>query len=194
MIECKSVNVLDLIEWIGEEAVYDILSSFQCPKNPSMENFIWKNAIEFAKKKISITYLVMNMENEFLGVFTLTHKPLTIAGDTLSATTRKKLARYAKYDPIQQSYAMSAFLIAQLGKNMLLQKGTMLSGNDIMDASFDILRKVQHAIGGGVVYLECEDHPKLLGFYQNEHNRFFPFGDRYDVGEATEYIQLFRFL
>ena len=40
---------------------------------------------------------------------------------------------------------------------------------------------VQREIGGGVVYLECEEKPELLNFYQNEKNRFRKFGERLDV-------------
>ena len=45
-----------------------------------------------------------------------------------------------------------------------------------MDDAFEILGRVQRDIGGGIVYLECEDRPKLLGFYQNDKNRFKIFG------------------
>ncbi len=40
---------------------------------------------------------------------------------------------------------------------------------------------------------QCPQNSSMENFI-NEHNRFFPFGNRYDIGEATEYIQLFRFL
>lgn len=41
---------------IGEENLNAILSDFSCPINKEIENFVWHNAIEFAKKKMSITY------------------------------------------------------------------------------------------------------------------------------------------
>ena len=34
------------------------------------------------------------------------------------------------------------------------------------------LKNVQKEIGGGIVYLECENKPKLLDFYCDEHNSF----------------------
>ena len=40
----------------GEENLNAILSDFSCPINKEIENFVWNNAIEFAKKKMSITY------------------------------------------------------------------------------------------------------------------------------------------
>ena len=44
-----------------------------------------------------------------------------------------------------------------------------------MDLTFEVLEKVQHEIGGGVVFLECEDKPKMLDFYENENKGFAPF-------------------
>ena len=63
-----------------------------------------------------------------------------------------------------------------------------------MDLTFEVLEKVQHEIGGGVVFLECEDKPKLLDFYQNENNGFAPFNERYSVSDHVKYIQLFNFV
>lgn len=51
---------------------------------------------------------------------------------------------------------------------------------------------VQHNIGGGVVYLDCEDNQKLLEFYQNENNNFKVFGDRYSTNEDIHFKQLLR--
>lgn len=62
---------------------------------------------------------------------------------------------------------MSAFLIAQFGKKYGFEGNLELSGNSSMDDVFEILGRVQRDIGGGIVYLECENQPKLLEFYQN---------------------------
>ena len=53
----------------------------------------------------------------------------------------------------------------------------------MMDCAFDILTRVQHEVGGGLVYLECEDKKQLLEFYGNQQNRFVPFGKRYSDKE-----------
>lgn len=36
--------------YIGEDKLNEILSDFSCPKNPDVENFLLRNAIEFTKK------------------------------------------------------------------------------------------------------------------------------------------------
>ncbi len=42
----------------GEPALVKLLSGFSCPKNPDVERFLKKSAIEFTKKNQSVTYLV----------------------------------------------------------------------------------------------------------------------------------------
>ncbi len=49
------------------------------------------------KKNQSVTYLVFSKDNgEMLGYFTLALKPLTIRGETVSNTTKRKLLRVSE--------------------------------------------------------------------------------------------------
>ena len=183
------INILDLIENIGENEVNNILSEFSCPKNQEIENFLIKNSVEFAKKKMSITYLVFSNDEDknFLGYFTVTHKSSLVQSKTLSKTSQKKLSFHAKLDETTQCYDVSAFLIAQFGKNSSVNKELSISGNDLMDCVFSILKNVQHLVGGGIAFLECEDNEKLLSFYQNEHNNFKMYGKRFSEREKKFY-------
>ena len=95
MKEYTVVNILDMLEAIGEENLSVILSDFSCPINKEIENFVWHNAIEFAKKKMSITYFLMDAEGEIAAIFTLTHKAVEIGNADISSTMRRKLSRYA---------------------------------------------------------------------------------------------------
>ncbi|MCD7763634.1 MAG: GNAT family acetyltransferase [Lachnospiraceae bacterium] len=193
MSSYKAVNILDMIEVVGEDGIRSVLSDFSCPKNGEIENFIKKNAIEFAKKKMSITHLVMDEKGELAAIFTLTHKAVKIQDDILSSAQRRKIRRYAQLDEVSNSYLVSAFLIAQLGKNYAERESEPVSGNSLLDNAMDILTAVQRDVGGGVVYLECEDKPQLLSFYQNDNNCFRVFGERYSDTDETRYIQLLRF-
>lgn len=86
-------NILDTLDSIGMVELTSDLSDFPCPLNPEIEDFIHNNAIDFAKRKISITYLVSDLtDGEILGYFTLTHKALDISGKGLSNISRKNLA------------------------------------------------------------------------------------------------------
>ncbi len=188
-----TINILDMINAIGEDNVNLILSGFSCPKNAEIENFIKNNAIDFAKRKMSVTYLVMDSDGKPAAIFSLTHKAINIKDEILSSTLRKKIRRYAQLDEETNTYMVSAFLIAQFGKNYENRKGAPVNGNSLMNSAMDILTAVQHNIGGGVVYLECEDKPKLLSFYQNDNNCFRIFDERFSKVDQTKYIQLLRF-
>ena len=103
---------------LGEDELRQILSEFSCPVNRDVEQFLKKNSIEFTKKNQSVTYLVVSAEDvRLLGYFTLALKPLTVRGETVSNTVKKKLLRVSEWDEKSDTYTMSAYLIAQLGKN-----------------------------------------------------------------------------
>lgn len=189
----KTVNILDMVDAVGEDEVSDILSDFSCPVNHEIENFVKNNAIDFAKRKMSITHLVLNEDGELVAIFTLTHKALELGNENLSSTTRKKIMRYAHLNQATNSYMVSAFLIAQFSKNYANGKNFQLSGDSLMESSINVLRIVQREAGGGIVYLECENKPQLLSFYQNNKNTFRVFNDRYSGEDNVEYIQLLRF-
>ena len=111
------INILDLLDAVGEDEVRSILSDFSCPKNQEIGKYLLNNALDFAKQKMSITYLVFDEQRRLAGYFTLTHKSSLISIDMLSKTSQKKLTRYAKLDEATGCYNASAFLIAQFGKN-----------------------------------------------------------------------------
>lgn len=193
MKEYTMANILDLLETVGEDKVSFALSEFSCPRNAEIEDFIHNNAIDFAKKKVSITHLIFDGEGQIEAFFTLTHKPSTVGDGLLSRTSQKKLSRYARLDTEIQAYSVSAFLIAQFGKNESAKGNSHISGNQLMDLAISVLQNVQRQVGGGVVFLECEDKPGLLNFYQNEHNNFKIYGERFSDSDQVRYIQLLRF-
>lgn len=193
MRQFDTINILDMLGAIGEAELKKCLSDFLCPINPEIEQFVVNNAIEFARKKLSVTYFVVNEHGKIAAVFTLAHKAVEIGSSNLSNSKRKKISRYAILDSESDSYTVSAFLIAQFGKNYVVDGGKGINGNELMDLTFEILEKVQHDIGGGIVFLECEDKVKLLNFYQSEKNGFMPFNERYSANDNTKYIQLFNF-
>lgn len=123
--------------------------------------------------------------------FTLTHKPSTVGDGLLSKTSQKKLSRHARLDTEIHAYSVSAFLIAQFGKNEGARGNDHISGNQLMDLVISVLQNVQRQVGGGVVFLECEDRPGLLNFYQN--NNFKIYGERFSDSDQARYIRLLRF-
>ena len=63
MINYLQLNILDMLEFLGEDSCQNILSSFICPLNPDVEDFIHTKAIPFARQHIAITYLVFSEQN-----------------------------------------------------------------------------------------------------------------------------------
>ena len=187
------VNIVDLISYVGEEEISSALYEFECSKNPEIEKFLKNNAVNFAKRKISVTHLILDDVGQIVAYFTLTHKSVNIAAGNLSKSALKTLSRYAILDAESSSFNISAFLIAQFGKNSAYAGSSHISGNKMMNFCFGILESVQKQVGGGIVFLECEDKKQLLNFYQNESNSFRVYGERFSETEKTKYIQLLRF-
>ncbi len=103
---------------LGESRLLQVLSGFSCLRNPDVERFLKKSSVEFTKKNQSVTYLVFDISSMVLvGYFTLALKPLTVRGETVSNTVKKKLLRVSEWDEKSDTYTISAYLIAQLGKN-----------------------------------------------------------------------------
>ena len=196
-----SVNIREYLalgndEEAGEPALVELLSGFSSPKNKDVERFLKKSAIEFTKKNQSVTYLVVSAEDvRLLGYFTLALKPLTVRGETVSNTMKRKLLRIRELDEKTDTYTMSAYLIAQLGKNFLESGETEIIGAELLKLAWDKINEIQYLGGGMVTFLEAENEEKLLSFYRV--NRFSQFDTRQtisDTDELHELIQLLRLL
>ena len=196
-----SVNIREYLalgndEEAGEPALVELLSGFSSPKNKDVERFLKKSAIEFTKKNQSVTYLVVSAEDvRLLGYFTLALKPLTVRGETVSNTMKRKLLRISELDEKSDTYTMSAYLIAQLGKNFSESGGTEITGAELLKLAWDKIKEIQYLGGGVVTFLEAENEEKLLSFYRD--NRFSQFDTRQTASgaeESHELVQLLRLL
>ena len=130
-----------------------------------------------------------------VGYFTLALKPLTVRGETVSNTVKKKLLRVSEWDEKSDTYTMSAYLIAQLGKNFTSGADQKITGEELLALAWDKIKEIQYLGGGVVTFLEAENKEKLLSFYRN--NRFSQFDTRQtasDAEESHELVQLLRLL
>lgn len=165
------MNLSDIIEQLGEDATKSILSSFSCPLNKDVENFIRYKAIEFSKRTLAKTHLVFwetedQKSREFVGYYTITSKVITVDRNVLSNNEARKLRNQGIFDTSKQKFMISAPLIAQLGKNFTSGNDTLISGSDLLQMAVNKIHKIQKDMGGRFMYLECEDKEKLLTFYQ----------------------------
>lgn len=178
---------------LGEEDLIQILSEFSCEKNPDVERFLKKSSIEFTKKNQSVTYLVFSVEDgELLGYFTIALKPLTVRGETISNTVKKKLLRISELDEETQTYTMSAYLIAQLGKNFANGADKRITGEELLEAAWNKIEEMQYHAGGVVTFLEANNEERLLSFYND--NRFQKFDTRQTVSSEAEHHELVQLL
>jgi hypothetical protein len=89
------------------------------------------------------------------------------------------------------NYMASSFLLAQFGKNYALDKSDRIDGTELMKLATGVLVNIQRQIGGGIVYLDCEDKEELTSFHKKQN--FKQFDDRFSTEDNQKYIQFMRF-
>ena len=203
MLETNRYSVINIRRYLnsdnpklGESRLLQVLPGFSCLRNPDVERFLKKSSVEFTKKNQSVTYLVFDISSMVLvGYFTLALKPLTVRGETVSNTVKKKLLRVSEWDEKSDTYTMSAYLIAQLGKNFTNGADQKITGEELLALAWNKIKEIQYLGGGVVTFLEAENEEKLISFYRD--NRFSQFDTRQtasDTDEAHELVQLLRLL
>lgn len=174
------IRIADMYEALGEEKLKKILNDFQCELNKDVEYFIKEKAIEFYKMDVSQTFIVTSSYKEkevIVGYFALTNKATKIKKSSLKSNWRKRLSRFANQNESDEKYfSISLPLIGQLGKNYYNGYDKLISGDFLLKLACDKVREAQKILGGKLVFLECEDKPKLQEFY--ESNGFVCFGKR----------------
>lgn len=171
-----TVNIRDYFQKnedgeINEDALVKVLSNFSCPLNPSVEKFLKEQAIEFAKKNQSVTYLVFSKEDAALaGYFSLASKPIEVKSNIFSKTMQRKISRVSEYNPEHQVFHLSAYLIAQFGKNFKENANKIITGQELMELARSKIEELQYMLGGMVTFLEAEANEKLLEFYTRQND------------------------
>ena len=190
------LNVSESINMIGENNTKKILSSFSCvidnvQLNEEVEKFVKYSAVEFYKRKMSVTYLCFNEEDELSGIFTLTHKAIDIPAADMSNSQKRKIQRFALLDQEANLFRASAYLIAQFGKNYAINNGLNIRGTELMESTMSVLHDAQEMVGGGIVYLECEeDNSNAYDFYIK--CGFKAFDKRYSEFDEKYYILMMK--
>lgn len=189
----------------NESMTQNILSTFSCLNNKDVERFLQERALLFDRQGLSKTHLIFtSYKNEMalVGYFTLATKSFVIKKnnqkskfDKISTTLLKRISKYGQYNRETNQYTISAPLIGQLGKNDRYRD--LISGDVLLKYACDTVKEAQSIIGGRIVYLECEDKPRLLEFYNS--NGFVSFGRRALDADEKDFsghylIQMLRYL
>lgn len=195
------INLRTYIDAVGDSEAKNQLASFLCPMNADVQEFLRIKAFEFSKQGITQTHLVFaSYQNEpvLVGYYSLTNKVITVKKSTLSATSAKRIAKFGTFNEQSHCYIVPAPLIAQIGKNYANGYYKLISGDVLLSLACAKVKQVQLDVGGKIVYLECEDHPKLLEFYAR--NGFCNFGkrlldkDERDLLSGEYLIQMMKYL
>ena len=195
------INLRTYIDAVGDSEAKNQLASFLCPMNADVQEFLRIKAFEFSKQGLTQTHLVFaSYQNEpvLVGYYSLTNKVITVKKSTLSATSAKRIAKFGTFNEQSHCYIVPAPLIAQIGKNYANGYHKLISGDVLLSLACAKVKQVQLDVGGKIVYLECEDHPKLLEFYAR--NGFCNFGKRLldkeerDLLSGEYLIQMMKYL
>ena len=120
---------------------------------------------------------------------------MSVRGETVSNTTKRKLLRISELDESSDTYTMSAYLIAQLGKNYTNGVNNKITGEELIELAWAVIEDAQYMLGGMVTFLEAENEEKLLSFYRG--NRFSQFDTRQTTSgtdEPHDLVQLLRLI
>jgi hypothetical protein len=189
------VNIRDLLIMKGRERTDEILSSFMCDKNEDIETYLRTKAIDFSNQSIAGTHLLFyeyDGHPVLAGYYSLAMKNMFVMEkDVPSKGRRRRLEKFGDYFGSLHGFIIPAPLIAQLGKNDLYADLGLITGKDLLDLALRHIVAMQRDFSGKIAFLECEDNPKLISFY--ESNGFLrssasadrPFG---------ELIQMVRYL
>ena len=169
----ESKNLRKLLNEYEEIDINEMLKNFRSIKNSGTKNdieiFLHEKAIKFEKSSISSTYVVFSEDNEILGYFTIANRSLVIPKENfgiLSKTQQKKLGNSAAI--LKNGDLMtSSFLLGQLGKNYSDDIENLITGRELLTFAYNLFLKIKELINVKYIWLECQNEPKLISFYQN---------------------------
>ena len=187
-------NLVDVLKTEGEAFVENVIKSFSCKYNHDVDRYLKEDAILFTAMSSSVTHFVFDAESGLcVAYFALAHKPISFQEEVLSNNQRKRIERFCKQDPKTKLFNVSAYLIAQLGKNYNAADGMLITGGQVLDLAKDELRVAKKQVGGQVVFIEKEQgNVNLEAFYRK--NGFVPFDSPVSEEDGVTYDLMFSFL
>lgn len=173
-------NLDDLLSVLGKEKTESILADYSCPLNDDIEDFLKHKAIAFSNQGLAKTHLVFasyKSKPVMVGYFAIANKILFIKRTSkLNSKMRSRIRKFAISREEPKGYEITAPLIAQLGKNFANGYDQLISGAELLEMACQYVKKILSLCGGRIAYLECEDKPALVEFYNR--NGFVEFDKR----------------
>ena len=170
------ISLERLIEIASEHTVTEAISRFSCSKDNDIESFLQEKAALFDRKGKSKTHFILSQEALKAGIvdiaayFSLAIALLRIPEGT-SATQIKRLDGLYSKRGGEQITEIPSFLIGQLAKNDSYSDA--IPGTLVLECALSVISSAEEMVGGRVVYLECRDVSKVIGFYEKNGFKVF---------------------
>lgn len=162
----------NLIETENKKDIENLLYSFSCKNNQSVEHFIRYKAINNELNDFTRTNLVFNGENDLIGFFSITLKSFNF-DEYVSKSIRQEVARN------KHSESFNSILIAQLGKNDNYKNE--IQGSELLGLALDVCLKIYGIIGLRIASVEYEPSDFLMNFYTTNGFRLLQGNDKYEL-------------
>ncbi len=171
----------------AESRVLRYLQTFNCCKNPDVEDFLHNSekALRLQKESIARTYLIIDSEHELAiaAYFSIAIKPITIKENfKITNSKRRKMNSKNIGNGVE---VCSTFLIGQIGRDINYSSED-INLKDIMEYIFGVINKVRELIGGRIVLVEVDKEPKLIKKYEELNFE--------NIQSDTEFTQLMQWV
>jgi|SRR5690625_373592 len=161
-VSLNPIPLIDLIKQGGDE-LNNMLHSFSCEINGSIEDFLHNKAIKQEKEDNARTTLIIDDETgDIVGYFTVLIENFLFTD--ASRNNRKKLAGD------KDATSFNCILIAKIGRSDKY-KG-MVSGSEILDAAIYTCSLIKGMTATKLVCVEYVNEPNLVQFYENNDFKY----------------------
>lgn len=153
-----------------KNTLVEALMNFKCDKDKDVQDFLNNKAIDFEKRGLTTTYLLLNQDCfkdgvlKIEGYFSLTHKAVLFDKNVSGSLKNKLTGR-------KQSTIHSFVLIGQLGKYIEQTDNNIvaseLTSQDILNDALNIISKSSDYIVCRNIIIECKPIDKIYQIYQN---------------------------
>ncbi|MEI6287199.1 MAG: hypothetical protein WCP79_11905 [Bacillota bacterium] len=179
------------IKWINAEEISDesfnrLVADFSCPIDEDIEHFIKDTTDDIrsgatAMRKLAKTRIYLAfIDGNVVGYYATAVKVFDLS--SASNALRKEWTGFSN------NKTVPAYLIGQLSKNYFNDFDKLIAGKTLLNSALDTIRACHKAVGCKIVFLECQDTPKLHNFYK-EHG-FVRFGNKSSKGLYTYFHDL----
>ena len=167
-----------------DRALKAALLSFKCVQDEDIENFLHNKAEDFINRKLCQVYLILN-EDDFRDGFIKIEAYFTLSFKSMISNPNKiSLSKIRKISGNKKSKTLDFVLIGQLGKHVEYLNGNYIrseiSGNEILDTVFDVIKEIDALIPCKFALIECNNEAKVKEFYENYNFSFFQHDDNHN--------------